>query len=377
MTANYYKTFGVDPDDRAEIPPMDDATGFKARDEQARKAREKIDAAIPGKVDINTLFDDVTLTCKDTEKMANAEFIIDNLIVRGHVHYIAAPGNGGKTTIFVHLCPEMVASGYSVFYINVDGNPDDLKRHQKHADEHGYRVICPDAKGSGKSVDDVMIKLEKLAESDVDLSSTIFIFDTLKKFLDVINKAQAKRFNTLMRALSQKGMTIILLGHTNKHKDVDGKLVYEGTSDMRSDVDNLIYFNSSLNEQERILDVTTYPDKVRANFEPRSFRIHLKDDRRVEEVGYVLTILSPEVRQMTPIFKEGIIAGMHMQKDLIEFAKERCEYGDKKLWKLLQVIDRIHQSPIRKRKTGNGKELHYYLTEEALEETIHKGTRVH
>ena len=320
-------------------------------------------------VDIAKLFEDVILTSEDTEKMANAEFIVDNLIVRGHVHYFAAPGNGGKTTIMVHLCPEIVSKGYQVFYINVDGNSDDLKRHEAHAQQYGYKVICPDGKSSGgKSIEDVMTKLQMMAEADIDLSHTVFFFDTLKKFLDVINKGETKRFNNLMRVLSQKGLTVVLLGHTNKHKDGDGKLVYEGTGDMRNDVDDLIYLNSSLNEYENVLDVTTKPDKVRAKIEPRSFRIHLNENRRVEEVGYIVNIIDKEERLAMRVFKDAIIAGNHTQGDIVRFAAEVIQpaMGEKKLTGLLQKIAKRSDSPFRCRKTGVGKTLHYHLTEAAM-----------
>ena len=55
--------------------------------------------------------------------MENAKFIVPDLVVSGHVAAYISPGNGGKTTIFIHLCEGMVEDGYTVTYLNLDGNP--------------------------------------------------------------------------------------------------------------------------------------------------------------------------------------------------------------------------------------------------------------
>jgi hypothetical protein len=112
----------------------------------------------------------------------------------------------------------------------------------------------------------------------VNLSGHVFIFDTLKKMTDVINKSSAKRLLRLLRSLTAKGATIILLAHTNKYKDSDGKPVYEGTGDMRSDVDELIYLIPEKNP-DGSMTVSVEPDKTRALLEKMTFSI--SPDREV------------------------------------------------------------------------------------------------
>ena len=51
-----------------------------------------------------------TVSKEEAEQFAKAEFIIEGLIVSGHLHVIAAEPNGGKTTIFFHLSGEMVGN---------------------------------------------------------------------------------------------------------------------------------------------------------------------------------------------------------------------------------------------------------------------------
>ncbi len=55
----------------------------------------------------------------------------------------------------------------------------------------------------------------------------------------------------------------MLLAHANKHRDAEGDLIYEGTGDLRADVDELIYLEKQYDEVAGISTISTYPDKVR------------------------------------------------------------------------------------------------------------------
>jgi len=110
------------------------------------------------------------------------------------------------------------------------------------------------------------------------------VFDTLKKMVDVINKGKARELYKTLRGLSAKGMTIVLLAHTNKHKGDDGKPIFEGTGDLRADVDEMIYL-IPLKNDDGSMTVTTAPDKVRGNFQPITFEI--SPDRQVKQIDYV------------------------------------------------------------------------------------------
>ncbi len=304
-------------------------------------------------------FDDLTLREEDVKKMAEAEFLIPDMIVRGHVAAYVAPGNGGKTTIFIYLCEQLVKLGLEVFYINVDGSPGDLKRHFAHSAIHGYRVIAPDAR-DGKSPADVLGKLREMAKSNADLANQVFIFDTLKKFVDVIDKRMAKELYQLFRNLTVKGATICLLGHTNKYNDAEGNAIYEGTADLRNDLDELIYLDVYKNEANNTLEVTTRPDKVRAEFSPKSYVIDLSD-RSVTEPAGVIKILTKVDRDILDIIKEAIIAGNHSQKDIINHVKVKCTHSDKKIRSSLLFHSRGHLPEITVVMAGRAKDLHYGL----------------
>jgi hypothetical protein len=308
--------------------------------------------------DIATLFSDLTLRHEDVQKMAEAEFLIPDMIVRGHVAAYVSPGNGGKTTIFIHLCEQLSAMGMKVLYINVDGSPGDLKRHYQHASKHGYQVIAPDAR-DGKSTQNVMEKLNLIAQSDLPCHDYVFILDTLKKFVDVIDKRQAKQLYKLMRTLTVKGATICLLGHCNKYKDEDGKAIFEGTADLRNDLDELIYLDGYKNEESGCLEVTTRPDKVRAEFKPKSFIIDLNNDRAVREPSAVIKILSKDERELLELVMAAIREGNHSQKDIVGSVKGKTPFGDKKIRDCLLRHSNGNQPEIKVENTGRGKDLHY------------------
>ena len=314
---------------------------------------------IDADTDVSALFDDLVLSSEDVKKMADAKFLIDNMIVCGHIGAYVSPGNGGKTTIFIYLCEALSADGLKVFYINVDGSPGDLKRHHAHAERHGYKVIAPDAK-DGKSTDDVLQILQAIARGNARCDDIVIIIDTLKKFVDVINKTHAKAFYNLLRAITVKGATICLLGHTNKYKDEDGKAIFEGTADLRNDLDELIYLDSYKDEVANTLAVTTRPDKVRAEFSPKTYIIDL-DDRSVTEADSVINILSKGNRELLDQIQAAITSGKSSQKDIIDAVKAATIFGDKRIREALIRHSNGPTAEIQVEATGRAKDLRYSI----------------
>jgi len=78
--------------------------------------------------------------------------------------------------------------------------------------------------------------LFQLIEDDI-ASGKVFILDTLKKFVDIMDKRSATDFAEAIRQFIAKGGSVIGLAHVNKHSDVDGNVVYAGTSDIVDDAD--------------------------------------------------------------------------------------------------------------------------------------------
>lgn len=294
---------------------------------------------------------DYVVSANDAKKIANPTWIIPNLIISSHIVLIPAEPNAGKTTILFHLSSEMVKQGYEVFYVNSDISGGDAKPMIDEAQAKGFTLMLPDLV-VGKSMNSVIDDLERMSESNTRFDNKVFIFDTLKKMINTMVKDHAKKLFQILRKLTAKGMTIILLAHTNKYYDKEGNPIYEGTGDMRSDVDELIYLIPQ-KHNDGTMTVTTKPDKVRGTFKPISFKIDsnrqvaqlLKsiDTKTAVETATKIANDQPTIKAITSAINNGCIT----QKDIIEHCKvndsisERivkktlCEYeknANHKLW---------------------------------------------
>jgi len=231
------------------------------------------------------------LTMEVTEEIvkniADAKFAWRQLIPEGHMIVICSKANGGKTTLMVHIAGDMAREGYRVLYINADASASDIKDYKHHAMEYGYALINPDL--TNGTADKVIEELRLISLADGDFSKVVIILDTLKKFGDMMNKAKLKQFNSLLRTLTAKGITVICLAHTNKHDDKDGKPIFEGTGDIRNDFDELIYL-IPIKNPDGTTTVSTLKDKTRAAIQDESFIITA--DREVKLLEHHIDTLA-------------------------------------------------------------------------------------
>jgi KaiC/GvpD/RAD55 family RecA-like ATPase len=290
--------------------------------------------------------DGFTLNDAEVAELKSPEWIIQDLVIRGHLIIVVAEPNGGKTTIFSHLAGEMVSKGYRVFYVNADISGSDAAHFIQQSRKGGWVALLPDLK-PGLSMNDVIDNLKKMNASTDPLDDVVLVFDTLKKMTDVISKKSVKELLNLLRSLTGKGVTIILLGHTNKYKDADGKPVYEGTGDVRSDPDELIYLIPQQHD-DKSMTVSTDPSaKVRGDFKPITFNI--SRDRQVTRAGeYVDTfalrkaqaqyeIDAPEIEVIT----QALEAGSLKQSEIVEFCKGH-RIGKRTTLRLLNTYAKGH-----------------------------------
>ena len=194
--------------------------------------------------------DKLVITKEMVEKVESTEIIWRKALVKGHANLWVAPSNGGKTLLASLAAKELSSMGYKVYYMQEDAAVGDLKEMQEQAEEHDYRLVSSVL--GETSTDEILDSLRKWTNSDIDLSDYVLIFDTLKKFSEVMNKAESKQFFKLMRTLTVRGATVLLLGHSNKNLTNDGKLIFEGVGDNRNDVDELMYILSSVSDSSSV-----------------------------------------------------------------------------------------------------------------------------
>jgi hypothetical protein len=212
-----------------------------------------------------------------TNGIGSEEFLIDNLIIKNHIVTIIGESGAGKTAFFYfYAAAHMANRGAKVYYVDADSPPSDHKKMMEYKEQHGFEWLIPDV-NEGQSVDKFKKELVEFAKCQCEMDDTVWIFDTLKKFVNTMSKDSIKKFYALMRKFTKLGATVILLGHANKYRDSEGNMVFEGVNDVRSDSDELIFF-SHHKTRDNGTDVTTMIDtsigaKVRGLFKPFSFHI--------------------------------------------------------------------------------------------------------
>ncbi len=272
------------------------------------------------------------LSNKEADEISDPKWIYLNLIILGHLIAIPAPPNGGKTTILFEISCQLSESGSKVIYVNADISASDAKSMIKTASERGVTLLLPEMK-AGLSMADVVDRFEQMNKQNADYSGYVVIFDTYKKMTDVISKSQSKKVLQTLRGLTAKGMTVILLSHTNKYKDADDNHIFEGTGDLRADVDELIYLEP-LKHPDGSMTVSTRPDKVRGDFAPITFEI--SKDRKVTrssdyiDVGVAIAFQKDIEHddEVINLITQKLNSATNVKRaELVEWVKSRSDTG--------------------------------------------------
>jgi hypothetical protein len=257
---------------------------------RAAKAAEKAQPLDPA-----DLFRQWIVTAEQVDAMAATRMAWYHQIAESHMAAWIAPPNGGKTTL-AKLAAGELASKYQVLFFQEDVSAGDIPALFEHAQQHQYQLLNSTLAGS--STEDQINVLRRLVKQRTPLVGVVMFFDTLKKYADLMSKGGARAFFKLMRSLTQLGATIILLGHTNKHRGVDGKLMFEGVGDVRNDVDELIYIDATEKDPRGIVTLTMRPDKTRCAIEEATFELDTRQMqvRRLDRVVNVAALMERKRR---------------------------------------------------------------------------------
>jgi hypothetical protein len=167
----------------------------------------------------------------------DAVFILPQVALRGELTLFNAQYNTGKTLLALWLLKnrDMEATkDMHIFYINADDSYNGGVEKTEWSMEFGVQMFIPNQQGFDV---DMLLGLWRKAIATGDAHQSVFILDTLKKFVDTMSKTKAKEFNDKARDFTQAGGTLIALAHTNKSLDGEGKSIAEGVGDFHSDFD--------------------------------------------------------------------------------------------------------------------------------------------
>ena len=216
------------------------------------------------------IFDGISLTGKsDTLKrqLSDQVDVIDQLAILGNLHYFFGAPNTGKTLLTISLLLESIQSGRikasNVFYFNLDDPFHDLVKKVEIFEELGVHIIADGHEGF--NVSNFTQMLNEIIRRD-QAHKIILVLDTLKKFVDVMNKSQVREWNKTLRRFTGKGGTVIALAHVNKNVNQSGKTVYAGVADLVDDCDAAYIINKvSTDDKTQLATVEFENIKRRGN----------------------------------------------------------------------------------------------------------------
>jgi len=172
------------------------------------------------------------------KKMLDDKYVLGKMAILGQSTVFYAPPNAGKTLLALWLIIDGIKSGeisgQDVFYINADDNFKGLVHKLELAEKHGFEMLAPGHEGFQS--DALHTYLTELVRQN-NARGKILILDTVKKFTDLMKKDKASKFGECVRQFVSHGGTVIMLAHTNKHRDEENKVIYSGTTDLVDDAD--------------------------------------------------------------------------------------------------------------------------------------------
>jgi len=218
------------------------------------------------RLNAGVISDETRLERLRRNQLEQVEVIPGALLGQATVYYMRY--NGGKTLLTFRFIADSVEkgkiNGSDVYYILADDDFSGAICKGSVAEEKGFQLVIPSLQENSIDIHEIEPLLDELAETG-EAAGKIFIVDTLKKVVSMMDKRGAAKFGKTVRKYIQNGGTFIALGHINKHRDDKGNAVHEGTGDIVNDFD-CVYLgdiDTPLDEANR--QVTFKKDKSRGD----------------------------------------------------------------------------------------------------------------
>ena len=171
------------------------------------------------------------------QQCRNAVYVAGRLALAGQISVFYAAPNTGKTLIALKIISEAIANGTAgdhVYHINLDDTFDGLIAKADLGNRYGFHVIGPEVFSNPT---EHFRELVDTLLTEGTANQAVFILDTVKKFVDVMDKKASSQFMTICRRFTAAGGTIIALAHVNKKQNDNNEAIPAGTSDILDDCD--------------------------------------------------------------------------------------------------------------------------------------------
>lgn len=248
---------------------------------------------------------------------------LGELALLGQAMVIYALANTGKTVIVIHLILEALRKKlidpHKLFYINMDDNSSGLVEKVRLFAEYGANMLADGHKGF--SAKQFSAAMQKMIETNT-ASGTVVFLDTLKKFVNTMNKDESRAFAGVVRRFCLKGGTVIALSHANKNPGPDGKIKYTGTTDIVDDFDCAYTLQTVPQEDptQRVVEFT--------NFKRRGDVALTAAYSYAVGRGVSYSELLSSVREVNPDQLEPIKQAAELQSDALVIAAIESSIGD-------------------------------------------------
>ncbi len=298
------------------------------------------DFAVKPGIDI---FQGLESSIDDLRASLSNKFVFNGLVRQASHVVIYGPSGSGKSTITNYLLPEALLNipELKVFYMNLDGS-DEITINTSDFLNNDPRVkFYNEAKAS-----DLLYRIQTAIETEQDLSNTLFIFDTLKKFQTDINSKSANTLHfDLIRKATMRGATCISIAHSNK----DGG-TFSGTAELEQDSDAVFRFDSAkdLKDENKLIVSVVEGGRVRWQSKERSFTIPAKDPNffMIKEIDFVDVrswITEDEDMYLIEMIKDVIEEKPGIfQGDIVRAMQDKSGDGRKTITKLLYTYRDRH-----------------------------------
>ncbi len=172
-----------------------------------------------------------SLTGSATElakKAVEQKPLLGNVCLIGEATVWYAKYGTGKTALLLHLATEAIQDKRirpeDVIVVNADDSSFGLVEKVRLFEDLGAHMLAPGHKGFEVGI--LVTIMEEMITAD--MAQGVFVaIDTLKRFVDVMDKKASRAFTSTVRRFVSKGGTFLALAHTNKRTDKDGKPVPE------------------------------------------------------------------------------------------------------------------------------------------------------
>ena len=208
------------------------------------------------------------LTSTQIQKISKARLLVNDVpIMQGQLTYLYGFPSCGKTAFAMEFAGLATDTGCEVHYFQVDVSAADLKDYHQLASRAGFTIHSTMAdKASLISLRETIFTMAVEATAK-ELSNMVIILDTYKKFTaggDVNNKKANVQMFAILRQLTMKGATILILGHANKDRDDENMPRFSGTQEIQDDSDALICLDHMASPDGKRIRVNAYFKKARS-----------------------------------------------------------------------------------------------------------------